>query len=183
MHHSPDAFAGYSIFFIGGASDALKAALDSWGLVVNTGVSAPNISDFDLIIEKDGAPMEDADSFFNFLSENLPEAPAIKIDKNALNLLYGEMPEMISEVNMLAKISLDEDLPILDAAISSEVAAIILHKMKSCLALAGYIGVQSEIVAWEKIWKYGTGVSSKYPDWNSHKEVLCQRIRYVSEHI
>ena len=183
MHHSPDAFAGYSIFFIGDVSDELKSALDSWGLVVNTGITAPNNSDFDLVIEKGGAPMEDPDSFFNFLSENLPDAPAIKIDKNALNLLYREMPEMISEVNILAKISLDEDLPILDAAISSEVAAIILHKMKSCLALVGYIGVQSEIVAWEKIWKHGIGVSSRYPDWNSHKDILYQRIRYVSEHI
>jgi hypothetical protein len=93
------------------------------------------------------------------------------------------MPEMINEVNMLAKISLDEDLPILDAAISSEVAAIIFHKMKSCLALAGYIGIQSEIVAWERIWKYGSGVSSRYSNWKSHKDALYKRIIYVSEHI
>jgi hypothetical protein len=183
MHHSPDAFAGYSIFFIGEVSDALKAALDSWGLVVNTGISAPNNTDFDLLIEKGDAPMTDADSFFNFLSKNLPDTPDIKTDINALNLLYREMPEMINEVNMLAKISLDEDLPILDAAISSEVAAIIFHKMKSCLALAGYIGIQSEIVAWERIWKYGSGVSSRYSNWKSHKDALYKRIIYVSEHI
>jgi hypothetical protein len=183
MHDTPDAFAGYSVFFIGPIPDSLISALDSWGLVVTSGVSVSTATDFDLVIQSDEAPIVNAEAFYTFLSENLPDQPAIKTDQNALGLLYGEMPEMISEVNILAKISLDEDLPILDAAISSDVAAIILHKMKSCLALTGYIGLQSEIVAWEKIWKYGKGVSHRFPDWKSHKDALYERILYVSHNI
>ena len=180
MHHSPDAFAGYSIFFVGEVSDSLKSALDTWGLVVTTGMSVANETDFDLIIKADDATNMNPDAFFTFLSENLTDVPTLKTDANALTVLYGQMPEMISEVNTLAKISLDEDLPILEAANSSDVAAITLHKIKSCLALTGYIGLQSEIVAWEKIWKYGNGVSSRFTDWKSHKDALSQRIRDVS---
>jgi hypothetical protein len=183
MHDTPDAFAGYSIFFIGTIPDSLISALDSWGLVVTTGTSVSNVTDFDLVIQSDQAPIMNAESFYTFLSENLPDHPAIKTDQNALRLLYGEMPEMITEINVLAKISLDEDLPVLESATSSDVAAIILHKMKSCLALTGYIGLQSEIVAWEKIWKYGKGVSHRFPNWESHKDALYERIIHVSNNI
>jgi hypothetical protein len=183
MNDTPDAFAGYSVFFIGIIPDSLISALDTWGLVVTSGTSVSHVTDFDLVIQSDEAPIENAEYFHAFLSENLPDHPAIKTDPNALSLLYGEMPEMISEVNILAKISLDEDLPLLEAAVSSDIAAIILHKMKSCLALTGYIGLQSEIVAWEKIWKYGKGVSHRFPDWKSHKDALLERITYVSHTI
>jgi len=183
MHNTPDAFAGYSVFFIGKVPDALISTLDSWGLVVTTGVSVPNIPDYDLVIQSDQAPVVNSESFNTFLSENLPDHPAIKTDSNALSLLYGEMPEMITEVNILAKKSLEEDLPVLEAAISSDVAAIILHKMKSCLALTGYIGLQSEIVAWEKIWKYGKGVSHRFSNWKSHKDALYEKIIQVSHTI
>ena len=183
MHDTPDAFAGYSVFFIGAIPDSLISALDSWGLVVTTGTSVSNVAEYDLVIQSAEAPILNAESFYTFLSNHLPAQPAIKTDANALRLLYGEMPEMIDEVKILAKRSFDQDLPVLEAAISSDVAAIILHKMKSCLALTGYIGLQSEIVAWEKIWKYGKGVSHRFPNWKSHKDALYERIIYVSHNI
>ncbi len=183
MHDTPDAFAGYSVFFIGTIPDSLIPTLDSWGLVVTSGTSVSDVTDFDLVIQSDEAAVLNSESFSAFLSENLPDYPAIKTDPNALSLLYGEMPEMINEVNILAKKSFDEDLPILESAISSDVAAIILHKLKSSLALTGYIGLQSEIVAWEKIWKYGKGVSYRFPNWKSHKDALYERILYVSSNI
>ena len=183
MHDTPDAFAGYSVFFIGTIPDSLISTLDSWGLVVTSGTSVSNVTNFDLVIQSDDAAVLNSESFSTFLSENLPDSPAIKTDPNAFRLLYGEMPEMINEVNLLAKTSLNQDLLILEAAISSDVAAIILHKLKSTLALTGYIGLQSEIVAWEKIWKYGKGVSHRFPNWKSHKDALYERIVHVSNNI
>lgn len=183
MHTTPDAFAGYAVFFIGTIPESLISVLDSWGLVVTSGASVSNITDFDLVVPLEEAPVLNSESFSAFLSENLPDYPAIKTDANALSVLYGEMPEMVNEVNILAKISLDQDLPILEAAISSDVAAVILHKIKSSLALTGYIGLQSEIVAWEKIWKYGKGSSHRFQNWKSHKDTLYQRILFVSHTI
>ena len=179
MHHSPDAFAGFSLFLKGDITDGLKSALDSWGLVVYSGGVIPTKVLYDLVIEKDQIPMKDSDSIFQFLSDKFPQAPAIRTDEKALNLLYQGIPQLIMEVNHLAKVSLNKDLEILGAAVELEVVALILHKMKSTLALIGYVGLQSEVVAWEKIWKHGQGESSRHANWSGHRDALFTRISVV----
>ena len=67
MHDTPDAFAGYSVFFIGSIPDSLVSALDSWGLVVTTGTSVSNATDFDLVIQSDEAPILNSELFYTFL--------------------------------------------------------------------------------------------------------------------
>jgi len=179
MHHSPDAFAGFSLFLKGDITDGLKSALDSWGLVVYSGDVIPTKVLYDLVIEKDQIPMKDSDSIFRALSDKFPQAPAIRTDEKALNLLYQGIPQLIMEVNHLAKVSLNKDLEILGAAVELEVVALILHKMKSTLALIGYVGLQSEVVAWEKIWEHGQGESSRHANWSGHRDALFTRISVV----
>ena len=69
MHDTPDAFAGYAVFFIGSIPDSLISALDSWGLVVTTGTSVSNITDYDLVIQSAEVPIVTPKSFYTFLSE------------------------------------------------------------------------------------------------------------------
>ncbi|PCJ82226.1 MAG: hypothetical protein COA49_01645 [Bacteroidetes bacterium] len=181
MHHSPDALAGFSLYLKGKVSDSIKSALDSWGLVVYSGDSFQEDVHYDLVIEKDQIPMKDSDSIFQFLSDNFPPVPAVRADEKAINLLYKDMPELILEVNTLAKASLQEDLEVLRSANDLDVTASILHKMKTTLAHIGYIGLQSEVVAWERIWKHGQGQSSRFENWTDHKDSLLSRISAVEE--